>query len=367
MSNEYKIALVLPFLGLKGGRATYSYHLLSNLLKVESDLKYYVITPQEVELPQSSKVIPHVIKQDDLSFRGIDKWMRKVIVPEDASLLFMSYFVIPDNIPQIPTVVVIHDLNMIEIYTKRFLSQSGILRYPYKLISTDALWSLFRDKERIRKVSHVIAISRYTAERVKELLKYPEERISVIYNGTDHIKIEAKAKCERLAISQPYIFYVGGAGYKKNLGRLYKAFKLLKKRHNVEHKLVMVGEGYWYNKLKDREEVIFEVRVSSECLRWLYNNADVFVYPSILEGFGFPPVEAKLAGTKVAVSVNVPSNEILKDKVLKFNPFSVMEMYEALKKLVVDRVEQESISIDEIPTWGEVAEKYIEIFLKLLS
>lgn len=121
--------------------------------------------------------------------------------------------------------------------------------------------------------------------------------------------------------SKKYILYLGTGHKRKNIDGLKKALEILRDKYKVKHELVLAG-------VKD---------YISEEKKWqLLKNADVFVFPSFYEGFGFPVLEAQVAGVPVVAS-NVSSlPEILNNSALLINPNKPEEIAEAIYKIISD-------------------------------
>jgi glycosyltransferase involved in cell wall biosynthesis len=171
-------------------------------------------------------------------------------------------------------------------------------------------------------VDHYIADSLWTKRDLVHYLSLPEDSISVIYPGKDkHFRplddpVGRRSSLARrlgLPLDEPYILSVGTLEPRKNVTGLLKVYALLRKA-GITHRLVIVGmKGWKYSPIFDLvhqltldDYVIFPGYVSDEDLPDFYNGADVFVYPSLYEGFGLPPLEAMACGIPVVVS-NVSS------------------------------------------------------------
>ncbi len=175
------------------------------------------------------------------------------------------------------------------------------------------------------KADKIIAISENTKKDIMSLLKIPEEKIVVIHSAVseefrpmvDTGKVAAiKAK---YGISGKYILDVGTLEPRKNLPFLVKAFDLAVHRGGIEHSLVLTGKKGWYyenlfNLIKELnlgQRVILPGYVADEDLPALYNGADLFCFPSLYEGFGFPPLEAMSCGTPVVAAKNSSIPEVV--------------------------------------------------------
>ena len=201
-----------------------------------------------------------------------------------------------------------------------------------------------------KKASLIIAVSENTKIDVMKYLNVPEKKIRVIYHGVEKEfqKIEdgeyLKHRLRGIGIDYPYIFYLGTLEPRKNVERLIEAFIQLKKRNQINEKLVISGiKGWGHQSIFDKvassgieKEIIFTGFVPNEFLPFLYNGASAFVYPSLYEGFGLPVLEAMACGVPVVTS-NVSSlPEVAGDAAILLNPYSVDELADGIWRILSD-------------------------------
>jgi len=175
----------------------------------------------------------------------------------------------------------------------------------------------FLTKRNAKKADKIIVPSEFVKNDLIKFYKINPEKIFVVYHGI--VKNEnCKLKIEN---SKKYILYLGGYQARKNIDNLKKAYAILKDKYKIQHELILAGA----DKYVSEEE------------KWnLLRNADIMVYPSLCEGFGFPPLEAQSLGIPV-VSSNVSAiPEILGDSALLVNPQSPEEIAEAIYKVLTD-------------------------------
>lgn len=225
-------------------------------------------------------------------------------------------------INNIPSVGVIHDLSQLHIPGKY-----DVFRTFYVLKILPLL---------MRRLHAVVAVSHATRLDLEKSVNIDPQRIRVIHNGADleqFSKInKQRAICriaQTLTLNTPYILYTARLEHPgKNHVNLLRAFAILKKRHNLPHKLVFAGERWngveeidkEIERLELQQEVQLPGYVESDLLADLTAGADLFVFPSLFEGFGIPLLEAMAAGTVVCAS-NVSSiPEVTGDAALLFDP-----------------------------------------------
>lgn len=205
-----------------------------------------------------------------------------------------------------------------------------------------------------RQARKIIAVSNFTKQDIVEKIKIPSKKIEVIYEGysikeNGSSSPKNNAVFQKYGIIKPYIMYVGNAYPHKNLERLCGAFRLLKNRFK-DLKLLIVGEAdYFYRKLsalvkKEKiNDVVFSGFVADKDLGVLYENAEVFVFPSLYEGFGLPPLEAISKKAVVASSDRTSMPEILADGASYFNPEDENSIAEIVGKLITIKDHKQKI------------------------
>ncbi|HCG03118.1 MAG TPA: glycosyltransferase family 1 protein [Chloroflexi bacterium] len=200
----------------------------------------------------------------------------------------------------------------------------------------------------VRRASRVIAVSQSTARDLVERLGTDPARIEVIHEGVSSWLRpgtpgdDSKALSHELVGEEPYILSVGTLEPRKNYVRLLEAFAILRAR-GYEHRLVIAGrKGWLYQPIFERVheldlvgKVLFVEPGDPELLA-LYRAADAFVYPSLYEGFGIPPLEALACGIPVACASTSSLPEIVGDAALLFDPEDVEAMAFSIERVLSD-------------------------------
>jgi glycosyltransferase involved in cell wall biosynthesis len=182
-----------------------------------------------------------------------------------------------------------------------------------------------------KKSVYIITPSTYVKHDVAQYAKINPGKIFVTYEAADRITAPAK-KVPRVAGKQ-FIMYVGRALPHKNLVRLVKAFELLKKRH-PELMLVLVGKyDDNYHRLSAfvtarrlADSVVFTDYVTEGELKWLYEYTSAYVFPSLSEGFGLPPLEAMVHGAPLISSKATCLPEVNGSAAHYFDPRNIQDM-----------------------------------------
>lgn len=283
-------------------------------------------------------------------------------------------------------VVTIHDLILRKFPTKRGGLHSAV--YPFKKLLYN-----FVIRRAIKNAEKIITVSNFTKKDILENFNVPEEKIAVIYEGAQ--LEELGIRNQESGIREPYILYVGNAYPHKNLERLVGAFVKLNQEsrlrqyydgqvgiRNYDYRLVLVGEiDYFYDKLRKfvrnskfiiPDSIIFTDFVSDSELNNLYKNASLYIFPSLYEGFGLPPLEAMARGVPVVSSNQTALPEILGDAALYFDPYSVEDIVEKIKMALENAPLREEFikkGFERIKkyNWEKMAKETLEIYWEALK
>ncbi len=249
-------------------------------------------------------------------------------------------------------VVTIHDLILIHYPTVRNTTRFAFFYwfkfFVYRLVISSA----------IKRAAHILTVSHFTKRDLEKHYPYSSQKITVTYEAADPYCLWAapekeQALMKRLSlfasetretlrrdIIQPYFLYVGNAYPHKNLPLLFACARAF-----PETKLVLVGkEDFFYARLKQEakeragDNVIFAGFLIDEELSTLYRFARVYLFPSLYEGFGLPPLEAMAHGTPVISSNRGSLPEILGKAALYFDPTSEKDLVEAIEKVQSDPI-----------------------------
>jgi len=199
----------------------------------------------------------------------------------------------------------------------------------------------------ISKIKRIITVSEFSKKRIIDRLKVAPERITVIYNGISEMfkqiePVKKEGLLRNLGIEGDYIFTVGANSKRKNISALLKAYLNLLRNTPLKEKLVISGinqatrndlniEIPW---LSECTQIVFLPYIAHEELIALYNGAKLFVFPSIAEGFGFPPLEAMACGVPVIASYYTSIPEVLGDSAYLVDTKEPSEISKAIKLLL---------------------------------
>ncbi len=247
-------------------------------------------------------------------------------------------------------------------------------------------WKLTLDIIKTR-VNVVIADSHQTKRDCIKYLGIPEEKIRVIYLAADQIFKVDKTNKEKFqyyleikhGIKFPFILGVGTLEKRKNIPNILRAFYILKKA-GINHKLVIVGKNAWnskkiFNIVKELDlnrDVIFTGYVENEDLVKLYNTADLFVYPSLYEGFGLPPVEAMSCGCPVITSNTTSLPEVVGNAGIKVDPHDYKALANEMYRILTNddfktELSEKGLKRAQLFSWEKTARETWKVYEEVLE
>jgi glycosyltransferase involved in cell wall biosynthesis len=273
-----------------------------------------------------------------------------------------------------PYVLTVHDL-LDHMYAAR--NASGLRRSLHFHFTRRALGHAAR----------VLAVSQFTKGEIERIFRIPSERIEVVYNAIDERFLRGHATqadreliAERYQVNYPFILYAGAIRPHKNIVRIIEAFSALKTELQKEQqfpdlKLIVIGDDLSSHPRLRRtvvqsgvqNDVRFLGFVPIEVLRIFYDVAKVFVFPSLYEGFGLPPLEAMAHGTPVVASNNSSLPEVAGNAALLVNPENVFEIQRALQRSLLDpalraRMKQRGYEQAQRFSWTSSVSRILEIY-----
>lgn len=359
---------------VKTGTEWYSYNLILELAKIDSENRYFLYTPEK--LKEKLINLPDNFEEKVLSWPPKYLWtmfrMSYEMKKRPPDLLFVPAHIIPLISPQ-KTITTIHDV--------------GFVRFPELYSQLEVKYHSFGLKQAIKKAATIITISEFSKKEMVELCHIDSKRIKVIYQGFDRNKykvIDDKDVLEKVRskykLPEKYLLFVGRINFKKNIPNLIKAFKKISEHSDLkDYKLVLVGEpetGY--------ENIVREIEgedlgnkvmrlgwVSLQDLVCIMNMAQVFVFPSKYEGFGIPPLEAMSCNVPVVAARSGSIPEVVGEAALLFNPDSVEDMANKILELVKNTTLQKKLvdlgqeRINKFK-WEKCAQETLTVFKSLL-
>jgi len=327
------------------GVGTYIRNVVRTLGRLDRENKYLLIGPppkvQEIGvLPPNFHTVPLVAPEN--SVEGYRKF-RATLTRLECDLVHVpNLFAIPRAMP-CPYVMTVHDLLEHMSWSRQ---QSGFWRSLHMQLTRRVLEGAAR----------IFAVSNFTKSEIEKMFGIPGGRIEVVYNAIDERFLGGHASAadlemiaQRYQVTYPFLLYAGRISPHKNVVRMIEAFSALKTELEKAQlypnlKLIIIGDDLSGNPDLRRtvvrsgvpQDVRFLGFVPIEVLRIFYDEARVFVFPSLYEGFGLPPLEAMAHGTPVVTS-NVSSlPEVVGGAAVLVNPENVFDIMRALHRVLTD-------------------------------
>src|SRR5450631_896489 len=357
------------------GVGTYTRNIIRALARLDRENTYFLLGPAEKvneigDLPENFKSIA-VLGTDTL--RGYMQF-HATVGRLGCDLVHVPHlFWLPRHLP-CPYVLTVHDM----------------LDHMYRARSVSGLKSsvhFYLTRRVVRKAARIFAVSRFTKTEVEKLFGIGPGRIEVIYNAIDPRFLTGHASdadrlflAERYQVTYPFLLYAGRISPHKNLVRIIEAFSALKAeltKHNLypDLKLIIIGDEL--SKHPDlrrtvvrggvQNDVRFLGFVPIEVLRIFYDAAKVFVFPSLYEGFGLPPLEAMAHGTPVVTSNTSSLPEVAGNAALLVNPENVFEIRRGLQRALLDpalraQMKQRGYEQAQRFSWTTSVSRILEIY-----
>lgn len=334
-----RVALdAIPLVAAKTGIGHYTDALADSLARYHEQHQYTLLSPFDFEFHGGNGTPKNLTKQF-IPARGI---FRKWWLLGSPALLRITPFDVFHGTnyciplwPNTPTVVTIHDLSL---FTQKHTHENDNVRRGRRRMPLMA-W----------KATLIIAPSEWTKKEILEYLPVKEHKIRVVGEGARrHMRPlredEFLPVLERLDIRGPYLLYVGTIEPRKNLTTLLRAYdELLRTTQHTPQLVLAGGKGWLFDEvfdlvkqLKLEDHVKFTGYVNDADLPALYSGALAFVYPSVYEGFGLPPLEAMTCGAPVITSNVTSLPEVVGKAGLLHAPTDTHALTQAIVTLLAD-------------------------------
>ncbi|MGV2829455.1 glycosyltransferase family 4 protein [Myxosarcina sp. GI1(2024)] len=259
------------------------------------------------------------------------------------------------------------------------------IKYPQY---TDVIVKTYSDriKQCLQWTDLVITVSQATKRDIIEHLGVPGDRIYVTPQASRYspnylsfLQVERLEKEVNYDFSLPYLLFVSTIEPRKNINNLIVAFNYLKQRYQLEHQLVLIGQKGWlYQSIFQtianspwKQEIHYLGYLSDAVVALFYSQADVFVYPSVYEGFGLPVLEAMTLGTPVVTSNTSSLPEVAGKAALLVDPQDPMQLADAILQLVTNSQLRQQLIFQgkqraSLFSWERTARTTLEAYKSLL-
>ncbi|MCZ4224378.1 glycosyltransferase family 4 protein [Pedobacter rhodius] len=276
------------------------------------------------------------------------------------------------NIPLLPIKAKVRIVTIHDVYHLAYRSELTLKQKIYSKIVLAAAVKLSKK---------VITVSEFSKSEIIKYLKFDKNKINVIENGVKQIRNlkSFDAIQKKYNLPSKYILYLGSVKPHKNLKRLLEAYEQLNSTVKEANKVVIVGKvdgfitgdpkliSYIRENPSLKENVVFTGFIEDVDMDAIYSNANIFVFPSLYEGFGLPPLEAMLNECPVTTS-SIPSlKEVCGNAAMYFDPSNIEDIKQKIESFIMDEdlkqqfVERGKICVKNF-TWKNSYEKHLKIF-----
>ncbi|MEW6618353.1 MAG: glycosyltransferase family 1 protein [bacterium] len=360
------------------GTSVYLYNIIKQLHKIDDENQYFLYAPNSLQIPFEE--VPsswHLrIKKGRLNTMATC-WMQfnanNDLRKDAIDIFWATESILPINLPsRVKTILTVYDLT--------YYYYPSTLKWDNRII-----FPLFF-KTSLLKAHQIITISESVALEIKDKFPKLRNKIKYAYPGICQKEFRPLPKtqtkqyiADKFHTSTDYLLTVSTIEPRKNIENLLKAYALFRRNYpQLNYPLLIAGGKGWqnssiyriYKKLKfSPAEVKFLNYVPQEDLVKLYNGAELFIFPSLYEGFGFPPLEAMACGCPVLVS-NIPIfKEILNDAAIFVEPLNIQEISEGIYRGLTDinlkeNLIQKGLERVQLFSWEKTAKTLLELFTK---
>ncbi len=357
-----------PMGGSISGAGRYAFHLLDELVKLDTDIQFRIIVPPPNSFGWDiSEWSTHEnVQLETADMTGVGPKRHLYYLrnrPKCKAHHSLSSYV-PIMMTAKQTLVTVHDLKYFKIpevlQGKSRLKQTYIRRFI---------------KRSVRVADHVITVSEHTKEDIVDKFDLSPETISVVPLGPGGGLVEADGEPP---VAPPYILFVGSVRRHKNIETLLRGFQRYRRQGNTDLSAAIVGSTHpsYQPELEaeiDEEyqnDIHFLGHVGDKAVARLYNHAEAFVFPSLYEGFGLPPLEAMGYGTPVIAANRTSIPEVVDDAGVYFDPTDPDDLSKALACVLEDEerrtqlVERGYDRYDQF-SWARTARETLEIYQRV--
>ncbi len=328
------------------GLATYIRNVVRTLGRIDSVNEYFLVGAaprfeQLGALPENFHLLP--LENPETTFSNYIE-MHRVINTLEVDLIHVPHTFYRPLITKAPYVITVHDLLD---YMYRARTNNGLRRTMHSYLTRQVM----------HYAARIFAVSNFTKRDVSRYFDVMPEKIEVVYNALDETFLRGHSSAAeqamvrgRYQVDAPFLLYAGRISPHKNVARIIEAFSALKGELAKEGtypdlKLIVIGDEVSKNpdirraviRSGMQHEVRFLGYVPIDVLRIFFDMAKVFVFPSLYEGFGLPPLEAMAHGTPVVASNTSALPEVVGNAALMVNPENVFEISRALQRVLTDQ------------------------------
>ena len=362
----------------KHGMDRVALELIKNLQVLDKENEYFIFVKPDkdntvIKETENFKIVE--IEGDSYPIWEQFK-LPKIAKAYNCDVLHCTSNTAPINV-KIPLVTTLHDVIFKEITVLKQLNSSASW---YQKIGN--LYRRFIANAVIRKSNQLITVSNFEKQNISNIYKLDDTKIQTVHNGVNtsfasSIRENQKDEVKRkYGLPEQFLLHIGNTDPRKNTARVLKAFYNYVNATSEDLKLVLVGlnETKLKSILKDTslekelaDKIVLTGYVSDEDLPVIFNLAEIFLFPSLREGFGIPIIEAMACGVPVITSNTSSMPEVAGEAACLVNPKSEKEIFEAIQniqsnKAYKNELIQKGFKQYQLFSWENAAKKVLEIY-----
>lgn len=231
----------------------------------------------------------------------------------------------------------------------------SVIRYPEWFSLGFRTFYKFLLPRIAKKARHIFTVSEASKSEISDLLNIPKDKVSVIYNAVSSVFEDVDKQEHQPSKNKRYILSVSSLHPRKNFKRLVDAFLQI---DDPDIQLYLVGNVYGIYKEEHWESskrVVIKQNVNDQELKRLYQNASLFVYPSLYEGFGLPIIEAAVSGAPLCVSDIPVFKEVCEGQAIYFDPKNTQDICQKISTALQEPVPVDSSFFKHKYSWEKSA------------
>lgn len=378
--KKIKIGInTLPLFDTIAGAERYTFSIIKTLAKLDKKNEYILF------LNSYNKEQYSVVQNN---FKNI---VCKFPKNKVARMLY-EQFILPDVVGREKVDILFSVCNIAPVMTKCVLVTMIFdlhwLIYPHFFDKVKNFYLKKMLELTAKRSAKILTLSESSKKDIVKIFNIAPEKVSITYCGSENVSFHIgtglpfggvcteQSECAQdmpRPYSEKYILFVGQFHKRKNIPVLIKAFELIKEKLNIPHKLYLVGrsgDGHkevmrLYEKSRYKKDIKIIGYILDEELALVYNNANIFIYPSLYEGFGLPVIEAMGHGVPVIISYASSLPEVGGDGALYFNPQDANELVQKMEILINNESKKRELVAKGLKqaekfTWDEVGKRTLE-------
>jgi len=357
------------------GVELYFLSLLEALIKVISNDEFVVFSNNPDFL---TEYVFHNPRLTIVPVKGITNRLTRIIWEHSVlpimcqkhrlDVLHCTSYITPAWKLRVPYIVTIHDTIALDF--PQWCKLSNVCYFRLAMERTTSM------------ASGIICVSKYTTARVRHHFPRAVPKTHTVYPGIDSLfncKLDRASQAllrTKYALPNRFLLYVGNVEPKKNIKGLVQLISAINKSGN-EYKLVCVGKRTWKSqaelkRINDSNDIVSIGYVGRKHLPTIYQMADVFIFPSLCEGFGFPPLEAMACGTPVIASDQGALNETMKGAAVIINTQHIEKSRKAVESVLHDpdlqsQLKRAGINRASRFSWNQAAVETLKLYREVLN